>query len=263
MSIITVSRGSFSGGKTLAECLSRKLGYRCVDRDVIIERAAASGISQNELREALQKPPGFLERFSHRRYRYLALIQSALIEEVRTGKAIYHGLAGHLLLQGGPHILRTRIIAPMEYRIRSARHHLKISRDEAIAYIEKIDQERQKWTQFLYGVDWGDPALYDIVLNLEHTDIEQACNTISTLAVQRCFEFTPRCQKQLDDMALASRVKATLAIHESTSELEMEVTADGGAVCMRGNVPDSQFEEVKDIARAVPGVLDLYLQETK
>lgn len=261
MSIITVSRGSFSGGKTLAECLARKLGYRCVDRDVIIERAAALGISQDALREALQKPPGFLERFSHKRYRYLTLIQAALTEEVRGGKAIYHGLAGHLLLQNGPHILRTRIIAPMEYRIRAARERLKIGREEAVAYIDKVDQERRKWTQFLYGVDWGDPALYDIVLNLEHTNIEQACNTISTLAVQRYFKITPEFLKRLDDMALASRVKATLATHPSTSELEMEVSADSGDVFIRGNVPGFQLKEVDQIARAVPGVTELHLQE--
>lgn len=245
----------------LAECLARKLGYRCVDRDVIIERAAASGISQDNLREALQKPPGFLERFSHRRYRYLALIQAALTEEIKSGEAIYHGLGGHLLLQSAPHILRTRLIAPMEYRVRLARKRLKFSREEAVAYIEKVDQERQKWTQFLYGVDWGDPALYDIVLNLEHTNIEQACNTISTLALQRCFQITPKFQKQLNDMALASRVKATLATHTSTSELEMEVSADNGIVSIRGSVPTDLLKEIAEIARGVPGVTDLHVQE--
>ena len=57
MSVITISRGSFSGGKMLAECLAHRLGYRCVDRDVIVERAAASGVSQDELLDALLKPP--------------------------------------------------------------------------------------------------------------------------------------------------------------------------------------------------------------
>jgi cytidylate kinase len=258
MSIITISRESFSGGKPLAECLARKLGYRCVDREVIIERAAASGISQDDLREALQKPPSLMERFGHRRYRCLALLQAALTEEIRTGKVIYHGLAGHLLLQSEPYILRTRIIAPMEYRISAVQNRLMLSRDEAVAYIEKTDQERQKWRQYLYGVDGENPALYDIVLNLEHTSIEQACNTIATLAMERCFEMTPKIQKQLDDMALASRVKTTLAFHASTSELEIEVSADGGAVSISGNIPAHRFDEAKKIVCAVPGVTGLH-----
>jgi hypothetical protein len=63
MSVITVSRGSFSGGKALAECLAARLGYRCVGREAIVERAAASGVSHQHLLDALLKPPGFLDRF--------------------------------------------------------------------------------------------------------------------------------------------------------------------------------------------------------
>jgi hypothetical protein len=45
MAVITISRGTFSGGKMLAECLSQTLGYRCIDRDVIVARAAEHGVS--------------------------------------------------------------------------------------------------------------------------------------------------------------------------------------------------------------------------
>jgi cytidylate kinase len=260
MAVITVSRGSFSGGKILAECLAQKLGYRCVDRDIIVERAAAFGASEKEIREALEKPPGFLERFSHSRYVYLTLIQAALTEEVRDGMAVYHGNAGHLLLQGGPHILRTRIIAPMEFRIRMAQERLKFSRDEAIAYINKVDQDRRRWTHFLYGVDWGDPALYDIVLNLENVDISEACDTIATLAKERCFDITPRCRQKLEDMALASRVRASLAVDASTSDLEVEVTAKDGVVAIHGKLSTvNRLGEVESVAKAVPGVATVQL----
>ncbi len=84
---------------------------------------------------------------------------------------MYHGNAGHLLLKGGPHVLRVRIIAPMEFRLKMAQDRLKLSRAEALDYIARMDQDRRKWAQYLYGVDWGDPANYDIVLNLEHMTI--------------------------------------------------------------------------------------------
>jgi cytidylate kinase len=262
MSVITISRGSFSGGKMLAECLARRLGYRCIDRDVIVERAAASGVSQEKLRDALQKPPGFLDRFQHNKYIYLALIQAALAEEVRTGKAIYHGLAGHLLLRGGQPILRTRIIAPMEFRINTVRERLKLSRSEAIAHIERMDEDRRKWTRFLYGVDWGDPALYDLVLNLEHIDLEEACRIIASIVIERCFEFTPESQQLMNDLALASRVRADLALNPSTSDLEVEVTALEGAVSIEGKLADiRRLKEVEQVAKAVPGVTALNLDK--
>src|SRR5579875_2310135 len=220
MCVITISRGSFSGGKILAECLAQTLHYRCIDRDVIVEKAAAYGVSQEEIRDALAKSPGFLERFSHKRYLYLALVQAALTEEVRSGRAVYHGLAGHLLLKGAQAVLRTRIIAPLEFRVGMVQKRLKYSRSDAVAYIEKVDQERRKWTQLLYGVDWGDPSLYDIVINLEHIDIEQACRIICSMAGEKRFEFTADCRQQMDDLALASRVRADLAIHPATAGLE-------------------------------------------
>lgn len=262
MSVITISRGTFSGGKMLAECLAERLGYRVIDRDVIVERAAARGVSQEELRAALEKPPTLLERFQHRKYLYLVLMQAALAEEVRTGKAIYHGLAGHLLLKGGTPVLRVRIIAPLEFRLRMCQARLKLGRAEALAYIEKMDQDRRRWTQYLYGVDWGDPALYDVVINLEHVDIPQACRALATLIRDRCFAFTPECQAKMNDLAVASRVRAALALSPATSNLEVEVESHGGAVLLRGKLGDlRQIEEIEKIVLGVPDVKGLNLDE--
>jgi cytidylate kinase len=262
MSIVTISRGSFSGGKMLAECLARTLQYRCVDRDVIVEGAAARGVSQEELRAALEKPPTLLERLQHKKYLYLVLIQAALTEEVRTGRAVYHGNAGHLLLKGGPHILRVRIIAPMEFRIKMAQERLKLAREEVIAYIHRMDQDRRKWTHYLYGVDWGDPALYDLVLNVEYMSIPEACSAVSTLVRQRCFEFTPEDQAAMDDLALASRVRAELALHDSTSHLEVDVVSQRGTLTIHGKIPSMRdIEEVRRIAESQPGVAAVNLDE--
>ena len=262
MSIVTISRGTFSGGKMLAECLAERLGFRCIDRDVIVERAAASGVSQEELRDALQKPPSFLERFQHKKYMYLALIQAALAEEVRTGRAVYHGNAGHLLLSGGSPVLRVRIIAPLEFRLKMAQDRLKFSRNEALAYIEKMDEHRRKWTHYLYGVDWGDPTLYDMVLNLEHISIEEACNVLVATVRERCFTLTPQCQVRMNDLAIASRVRANLALNPPTSGLEVEVTATEGRVRIRGKLAGlEQLEEVRRVATNSRGVVEVNLQE--
>lgn len=260
MSVITISRGSFTGGKLLAECLAKRLGYRCVDRDVIVERAAVQGVSQEELRDALEKPPSILERFSHRRYKYLALIQASLTEEVKSGKVIYHGLAGHLLLGGGLHILRTRLIAPLDFRIHMVHEQLHYSHSEAVAYITKMDEQRRKWVSFLYGVDWRDPALYDLVLNLEHMTIETACYIVSAAVRRRCFELTPACRQGLEDLALASKVKAMLAMSPSTEGLEFQVTAESGTVTVRGRLTElDQLQDVQQVSGAVPGVIKLNL----
>ena len=263
MSVITISRGAYSGGELLAECLSSQLGYRCVDREVIVERASAHGVSQEELRDALEKPPTLLERIQHRKYLYLVLIQAALIEEVRDGRAVYHGNAGHLLLKGaGSRILRARIIAPLEFRVKMAEERLKATPAEAVELLNRMDQDRRKWTQYLYGVDWDDAANYDIVLNLESMELGDACQAISALARQPSFEFSPACQAAMDELALASRVRVELALHDSTSHMEVEVTAKQHAVAIAGSVSNIwEVEEVRQLAAAVPGVESVNLDD--
>jgi cytidylate kinase len=263
MSVITISRGSFSGGKALAECLAEKLGYRCIGRETIVERAAASGVSHDELLAALLKPPGFLERFKHKRYQYLALFQAALAEEVKNGNVVYHGNAGHLMLKGVAPVLRIRIIAPIEMRLAMVEERLKLTGNEALDYIQKMDEGRKKWTQFLYGVNWEDPVLYDLVVNLEHLDIDQACEVINALTrASTCFELSTQCRDELEDFAVASRVRAALAMNPSTSHLEVEASARSGHVSIRGKVTETgEFDEVRRVAMAVPGVTGLNLDE--
>jgi cytidylate kinase len=263
MSVITISRGSFSGGKLLAECLAERLRYRCVDRDVIVNRAATQGVSAEELADALTKPPGFLDRFHHRKYLYLTLIQAALAEEVKEGRVVYHGNAGHLLLAGGGPVLRVRIIAPMDFRVRMCVERLKLSESSAIAYIRKVDSDRKRWTQYLYGVDWQDASLYDIVINLENTSIGEACSIVASMVqAQKCFDFGPKCLEAMANLALASRAKAALALDPATAHLEFSVTASRGALHVKGRVGEVQLiDDIRRVLQAVPGVEEVGLEE--
>ncbi|HZP02688.1 MAG TPA: cytidylate kinase family protein [Terriglobia bacterium] len=263
MSVITVSRGSFSGGRALAECLATHLGYRCVGREAIVERAAASGVSHQELLDALLKPPSFLDRFKHKRYQYLTLFQAALAEEVKSGKVVYHGNAGHLLLKGARPVLRVRIIAPLEKRLAMLEERLKLRGSAARDYIEKVDEERRKWTRYLYGVSWEDPALYDVVYNLEFFEIEEVCKSVTNIIQgAKSFQFSAECQADLENLAIASRVRANVALNPLTSHLEIEATAKNGHVKIKGKgcTPEER-EEVERLALAVPGVATVNVDE--
>lgn len=263
MAIITISRGTFSGGKRLAECLAHKLNYRCIDRDVVAQKTSIRTISPEELFAALESPPAHsLPSLNHRKYIYLALIQAAILEEMSNGNAVYHGLAGHLLLQGGMAVFRVRVIAPLEFRIREANERLSMGRQEAIAYIRKIDEQRGKWTHYLYGADWEDPSLYDLVINLQYISVEQACRLVVGMIKEGGFEFSAQTQAAMKDFLLAARVRAALAKDALTGNLEVEVVCRAGAVTIKGDLCE-EAEDVQRVAAAVSGVLSLALEEPK
>jgi len=181
MAIITISRGTFSGGSELATRLGELLGYDVLSREVLAQAAVRYGVSEAKLAKALERGPGFWDRFLHDRRLYLAFILEALCERVQSDRIIYHGHAGHLLLRGVRHVLRVRLIAPLEYRIAQVEERMHLTRDDAIRHIERVDRERASWTKFLYGVEWNDPSLYDLTLNLEHLDLGGAADVVEVI----------------------------------------------------------------------------------
>ncbi len=258
MAIITISRGTFSGGQALAECVAERLGYRCVSREVLIEAARQYGVPEEKLFEALRKKPRILERLSLERTHYLAYIRAVLCEEVKGDNVVYHGHAGHLLLKGIPHVFKVKVIANMEFRIKAAmdRHHL--GREEAIQFIKRVDDERVKWTRFLYGVDWNDPSLYDIVINLDHISLFGACEVVCHTAGLEEYKTMPASQKIMDDLVLSTHVRAIIAADESTADAEVEVEADDGIVTIWGRLQSMEdIDRINEIVRKVPGVKEV------
>ena len=255
MSIITISRGTMSGGKQLAETLAEQLGYRCVSREIIIKAADDYGVPEGKLFATIQKSPSIFQKLTFERDRYLAYIQASLCEYAREDNLVYHGNAGHFLLEGVAHVLRIRLVADMPYRIRAAMKQFNYSEKEAAKYIERVDKGRVKWTNFLYGRDWTSSELYDLVFNIERTGLDFVCEMVRHAVGQPQFQVTPQSAKAMNDLLLASRVRATLA---GISQMRLDrigVEADGNALTLRGLVKTQELlEAAMEAAEMVPGV---------
>ncbi|MGD8361709.1 MAG: cytidylate kinase family protein, partial [Gemmatimonadota bacterium] len=231
------------------------LGYEAVSREDLVAEATGFGVSEGELREALVKPPGLWGRFSRQRNRYLAFVQATLCQRVQEGGVVYHGNAGHLLLPGVAHVLCVRLIAPVAFRVQNLRESAGMEEDEALAYIEKVDREREQWTRFLYGVSWLDPTLYDLCINLRTMGIQDAVELVLSTARATPFQPTEESRRAMQDLVLASRVRASLAADAHTAGTEVEVRASGSTVFLRGRVrPASVVDSVLEVVEGVEGV---------
>jgi cytidylate kinase len=256
VAIITLSRGTFSGGNALAECLSDRLGYPRLGREEAISEAEKEyGISLDKLTAAVKNPPSIWQQTIGPRVAYLKCLTAAIMTHAENGNLVYHGYAGHLLLSGVPRVLRIRVIAGIEFRIELAMKRMNISRNEAAEQLEKVDKERSRWTYFLYGLEWQDPVLYDLVLNLDHISIANACELILYRIGLDDFKSTPESQKAFEDALLSSRVWATLAKDERTRVASIQVTADSGVVTLSGSLGSQKtLETILQIAGQVKGV---------
>ena len=137
MSIITISRGSYSRGKEVAEKVAAKLGYECISRDILLEASEQFNIPEIKLVRAIHDAPSILERFTYGKERYVAYLKAALMKHVQKDNVVYHGLAGHYLLQDVPHVLKVRIVADLEDRIAEEMKTGKHLRGRGPAHLEE------------------------------------------------------------------------------------------------------------------------------
>ena len=258
MAIVTISRGTFSGGKAVAETLAQHLGYPCVSREIILDAAKQYGISEQKLTAAIEGSPSFWQQVPEKRIAYLSFVTAVLLDRAKEGNLVYHGHAGHLLLSGISHAIRVRVIADMEFRIKAAMEQRDLTRGEAIVAIEKVDKERVKWTRFLYGVEWQDPSLYDVVLNLEHMTVLSAVETLARMVELADFQPSAASQKAFDNLLLSSRVWAELTRNEQTKGASVRVQADNGKVTIIGSAGSERaLEAISKIAMRVEGVREV------
>ncbi len=258
MSIIAISRGTFNGGEALARRVAERLGYHCLSRETNLEAAKEYGVPAAALVAAMEKRPSFWHRVIGERTAHLACVRAALCEQARADNLVYHGLAGHLLLPGIAHVIRVRVIADLDYRVKTAREQQELGPAAALAYIEKVDKERRQWVRFLFGVEWDDPQLYDLVLNLSRMSLGTACETVARLTEQADFRATPESRRAMENLTLASRVSATLAMDPRTRDVQFEVVADGGIVTITGQTRAPAADEaVEVVVGKVDGVTEV------
>lgn len=254
MAIITISRGSYSKGKNVAEKVGDRLGYKCISREILVEASELFNIPEIKLVRALHDAPSVLERFTYGKERYLAFFEAVFLDHVQKDNVVYHGLAGHFYLKGIRHVLKVRILADLEDRVRLEMDREKISRDQALYILKKDDHERRQWSLRLFGIDTWDPSLYDLVLHIHKMTVDDAVDVICHIVGLPQFQTTKESQRALDDLVLAARVRARLidrcpSVRVKANEGVVYVDTQAGPT-----VAQELAEELRTVAEQVPGV---------
>ncbi len=210
MAIVIVSRGCYRRGSEVAERAARLLGYTCLSREVLLEASKIFDIPELRLVRAIEEAPTLLERLGRDRRKYIAFIRTALLREVQKDNVIYHGYAGHFFLRGVPAVLKVRVFADLEERIREEMAASETTAEKARERVLRDDEERRRWALSLYGMDPADPALYDLWLHIGTMKVEDAARLLAEAASLPCFQMTPEAKRLLNDRVLEAQVESYL-----------------------------------------------------
>jgi osmotically-inducible protein OsmY len=169
---------------------------------------------------------------------------------------------GHELLSGIGHVLKVLLTAPIESRVGQVRVRQSLTEAAARHYVEEVDKARSRRLMAMFGADWRNPNRYDLVLNMGKMSREGAKRVIIEAAKLEEYQPTPASTQAFNDLALASRVQATLFASHDVRGSALEVRAEGGHIHVKGMVDYGLEDRVLRIIRNVSGVTkvtsDLY-----
>jgi cytidylate kinase len=208
MSVIVISKGSYSHGGIVARKVAQRLCFGCISRDILIDASKRFNISELRLIRAVEDAPSFLEKYTFGREKYINYIKAVILNELARGNMIYHGFAGHFFVSDVSHVLKVRIIADMTERITYMMKRENVSKEDAARLVKKVDEERTKWSLKLYGSDTWDSRLYDLVINIGKVTIDHAVELVCQTAELKAFQPTTKSQKKIEKLAKEALLKA-------------------------------------------------------
>ncbi|MFZ0429791.1 MAG: cytidylate kinase family protein [Acidobacteriota bacterium] len=255
MSVLLISRGSMSGGQIIAQSLAHTAGFRCVTREDLIASVNRHGEIANRVTASIGKAARAYDSFSELRRPYKILMRLALLEYARQDNLAYFGYSGHLLVEGIAHFVRVRLLAPQDLRVRTTMARLRCTEEEAQDYIREVDEERSRWTRFMYGKNLCDPRLYDLCVNMDRISFSTVCSLL--MHSVREAEFLPSVESlaELEDRYIGARIEATLVLDQRTYGFEVGANVRSGEVLLVGPyLDDPERSLVIQIASTIPGV---------
>jgi len=263
MAIITIGRGTKSGGHELGKCLAERLEYPLLGREVAQDAATQLGVPAEDVGGRMEEKPGRFGRDPLITKLYIAAVQNAILDHVEDGNLIYDGLAGGLLLTDLPGVLSIRLIAPVEFRVQTLMDGHGMDEASAEAYIAEVDDARARWVKSVYEVDVDEPSLYDMVLNLGSFSVGEACDVVTAAADHPEFDGGPEGLSLLNDFRVGCQVHLALLDDLGTQTLDLDASAKNGLVVVTGSAPVLSSGEVgsriTEIAGSVPGVEEVRL----
>jgi len=260
-----MSRGSYSYGKEIAEKVAQRLGYACIAREVLIEASEEFNIPEIKLFNAVHDAPSILDRFTYGKEKYIAYIQTTLLKYLKKDNVIYHGFGGQFFIKDISHVLKVRINADIEDRVRLVIERDRISRKEALSLIRNLDKQRKKWSKHLAGIDLWDSSLYELVIQVGKISVDDVVDIICHTAGLERFKTTPDSQQAMEDLCLSAEVKVAL-IDIKQDIQDIQVSAQNGIVYVKTSILESKEYEleqnIRKIVEKLPGVKDIKIDIT-
>jgi cytidylate kinase len=208
--IITISRQVGTLGEDVARLVAEERGYRLLDYRVVQAAAEEAGVSTETIAEAEHKP-SFFTRILEALARnpsgpasgqwmepidmagtplltssdYRDLVRQVVEDYAGQGDVVFLGHGAQFMLAGRPDVLRVLITGTKDVRVRRVMQGMACSEEQAREVVTRTDRERKEYFKEYFSADWASPSEYDLTVNTDHLNPEQAANLVLAAASVR------------------------------------------------------------------------------
>lgn len=201
--ILTIARQVGTNGEEVARIVASSLGYRLLDYRLVQEAAQEAGVSPETISEAEHKP-SFFGRIIEALARnpagpasgqwgepiniaatplltsadYRQLVQQVVEDFASQGNVVFLGHGAQFMLKDRADTFRVLVVGSEQARSRRLMASMSVGEDKAREIVQRTDKERVDYFKTYFDEGWTSPASYDLTVNTDHLNPQQAADLI-------------------------------------------------------------------------------------
>lgn len=200
--VIALSRQIGTQGEEIAIEVSRRLGFRYVDYQVVQAAAQEANVSPETVGEA-EHTPSLLTRILEALARspsipsggwtdpgtlttsplvtstdYRRFIEQVIRDIAEEGESVILGHGATVVLNQRPDTLRAMVTGTAGVRTKRVMESMGVDEKEAKRIVERTDNERVHYFERFYQAEWLATYSYDLCVNSDRLTTEQAADLI-------------------------------------------------------------------------------------
>ena len=200
MAVISISRQAGSGGHEIAELVSKKLGYRLFNQELMTKIGKEAGITKGEVVDLTaerhhsgaatgDRAFGLLQAnpLAYGTYeasgagaedRSAEVVTRVMLVAYEKGDIVIEGRGSQGVLRDKPGVLHVRFVAPVEQRVEKLMKRDNIGHNEARKKVKEADQAQVYYIRRYFTVDIHDPTLYHLIINTGKLTVDAAADLV-------------------------------------------------------------------------------------
>ncbi len=192
--VITIAREYGSGGAAIGQELATRLGWKLLDRELILELARRAHVQPSEVSQMDEHASSFIARMLKAFWLgniytysgpppdvvdpdYLAELSAIVVREAaKLGQCVIVGRGAQCVLREREDTFHVFVYGSRQEKLKRIQNHYP-THIECEAALDEFDRTRAAYIRRYYKCDWADPHLYHLLTNSD-AGVDRAVSVI-------------------------------------------------------------------------------------